>query len=454
MDTHKLKGRKLTYEVRYRYAKGKDWKKTYNTACTVLLQDKVLGKNLESVLKGIRLDDLDELEFEKDSLGYPRYKGAIFGQFKYVHMMSQEWQKRWGLEGLDFDKKAEEFRERRWKISGQRSIILKLDEPIDGFKAVKIKGRCYVRLMQPDDHQIPEFCPVVMAPYSGFGFSSPVQQFDKKGRLIGNKLFDHGPARPHGGMLGSKAKQELLMTEDLLCKGLPVCLPIGAGVHTASAYKPNRYVRERPAFVILGIRDTMDYRLPDTIFHARERKDFKDFTDHVLQEWGRTVRRAHDLHYFLGMPHIENASFDDKGILLHDLDTAEHKKGLTSEQDLWYRLREIECAGSMLDGFTGNPTEQEQHASYEASEYGPSGISLRSLAHSNLTRVLNKKKVSPPLESFIHGYFGKHVGFSYPDFKHGFGNLHNLTAGRKFDEIKDVKHPNKSRLYIAMKRIV
>ena len=458
MGKFTLKGRELEYTAKGRkwgFKEGEDHislvtidvNTKLDTACDVEIDTSAItGKNLELILETIDFKDLEGIKGRSN-----------FGAFKYIDLMREGIKQSFVGDGLDFEKAREVLRNERWKISGQRSIIVALDNPIGQYEAVKIKGRVYVPLIQ-DKHgvRVSDFCPVVMQPYGGFGFSNPPKVFNKLGDLVKGGNLDMGKSRPHGGMLGSKAIQEFVITMQMHEAGLPVCLPLGYGVHTSDDYKPTSAIRERPGFVLLGIHDRMDYRLMDTIYHSRNRKDFTDYVDMLFQEWGKALRKMNDLGFSWGFPHIENVSYDDdKGILLHDMDNAQKLEGLTRTQEAMYRLSEIYTAMHLTQSLKHSPEETEEHATYEGAEYGSSGIVLRLFAMANVSRILQEKRTRDPVSSFTIGYFGKEINFDYEAFEHGFMNVHKFKGkDRDKKSIDGMKNPRESPLYKATMELV
>ncbi len=401
MKAFHLEGKKLDYYEVDRYAeKGKKpevrIRDRLDTSCEVHLDTTLSGNNLELILKTINFDNLEEIR-----------QNSGFGAFKYFDIMSPKDQKEIGL--TDMDKQREEYRKAKCKVSGQRSIIVTLDEPVDGYTAVKIKGRVYARLTPHDDRVIPDVCPPIMLPYEGFGLGHPLEQFNRKGKQTSGGPMALGPANPYGGMLRSRAIREYEMTKKMQKAKLPTCMPLGYGVFTSPNYKPNRLIKERAAFVILGIRDSMDYRLTDNIVHAQNREDFAEYVDFMFTTFGKTLRKMHDKGFYHGMPHIENISFQEENILLHDTDNAGRLTGLSIVQEAMYRLRELDSAARLTKSLTAPSKKLEEAAKYECAEHGPSGIVLRHLATANISRILHEKNAREPIESFSKGYFGKEM---------------------------------------------
>jgi hypothetical protein len=359
-------------------------------------------------------------------------EAAIFPLVRNIAFLQESIKKRYGLEEIQVQNYME-ICGLPLKLSGQRSVILTLDQPITygerTFRALKFKGQVFSHFFNVDIY------PPLMLLYMGFGFAPPLKHFDREGNPTNLSPFDLGAARPYGGMLQSRVENEYQMTYEMLCAGQPVNLSIAKGSFGGDYYQPNDVIKENIGSVVLAIEDHADRRMWENIFEARDREDLPDYLRNMFICFGQAARKAHDNDFFPGMLHAENTRFSEEGeISIHDLDTALFKPGTTPIQNAFYRFQDIFLALPLLISLSGNPEEAEKHAEYEVAEYGPSGIVTRLLAIAELSRIIQGAIEEKPSDLFLLGYFGKTIDLNYEKTRHWFINLHDPASVEKIKE--------------------
>jgi len=318
--------------------------------------------------------------------------------------------------------KMQEYNHLTLKISGQRTILLNLINQIQGingetYNAIKIKGRGFVPLWpeEGDKGKKVKFSPTLMESCAGFGISTSEGFFADGTRNVFAEAMLGSSVK--GGMSINNAIQEFTMTWDMYKKGLPVCLPLGFGIHTSEYYQDNNF--DGAAFVLLGIRNQMDNRLTDNIYLAKDKPNFVEIVNKMMFQYGAILKEIHDKNFYWGMPHIENICFDGETVFCHDLDNAKYLPKETKIQETLYRVNEILSALGLMENLTKKSGGHIDHSE------GISGRTLRAYAIKNISNILIEQgfKEDELVQKFTKGYCGKTISANCIEISNGIINI-------------------------------
>ncbi|MDP8299279.1 MAG: methyltransferase domain-containing protein [Candidatus Tantalella remota] len=259
-------------------------------------------------------------------------------------------------------------------LSGRRSAILKLREPvrIKGrlIKAIKIKGICY-RPEERGEAGLPR-----TEIYNGARGHRPPEQkpiFNEKG------IVRYPPTGPRFKGLESidNVINEIDKTNHAFYEGNPVHYVLGYG-----EYDPDQFDGIHPGFVIMGLEDEEDERLPSNVldevagmfgssryeiqipmvlgYELEEpmKGEMRRVFEEYFRRYGRALRELHDSGYIHGSPHLFNVTAVSGRIIFHDIDENSYfKKDLTPAMALGHQMLDVWRAVSNLkENLTGTHT--------------------------------------------------------------------------------------------------
>ncbi|MCG2711879.1 MAG: hypothetical protein L6416_06105 [Candidatus Omnitrophica bacterium] len=230
--------------------------------------------------------------------------------------------------------------------SGQRKIILSLDEPIvlkngTTINSLEIKGVVY----RIEDDVVP--------PLQELYKTMKIVRMDKNNlTAMTNRIL------LKGGMSLTAAKREYMILEKLYAQGNSrYDYPVGHGMYKNYTFKGKQF-----GFIITGVENSRRKRMgdwfkdkyqkifdlikADKVRFAKLAVELFEAHETFLRRYGQELRRFHDRGFYHGYPHMLNVSWDKefKNIVLNDFEASKMISRLPVEKRVGYRLIDISSA--------------------------------------------------------------------------------------------------------------